>query len=331
MAHHVATEGELVHLVLSTRLDAPGESWFRMAGEVLRRVARVHASPRRYGLDHDHWSDGAREDLGVAFALHLLERLPLLQQRARECMMGYGYLVQAARSYLVDLQRLGDPIGSAGYRRLQHAVREAVTAEVLVVAPEGPVGSGTLLTLRNVPEGGITERRDLGAVLDCCTEIVHLRAVFARRGRRQLPVLGRLWRHLEQHRVHAFAFGDLLDLLVPRRGETDASADQLAAAPLPREASELASLAVARVHVARLDTGRRHQLIALLQYCQEVDAGQLNLAAVGRELGIDRRRMQELRSQLQDLLGALAVSFGIRPDKNGHRPSSRTRARSDDA
>jgi hypothetical protein len=328
MDHRRPPEEPLVALVLGTTPREPSEAWFELARGVLDRIGRLRGSPRHYGLDHESWTPSAWHDLAVEFGLQLLENLPALHDRARSGQLGYGYLVNAAKRFVVDRQRSGDPLGSSGFRRIQDAVRERVAVGAWQVEPSDRISRATQVRILARLPGRSVAFEDLAAIVAGYPQLQRLRVAFTRRGRRQVAVLAGLWAHLDLHRVREFCLGDLLDLLLQRPRELVGFEGDGQAAPAV-DPGEFVGEALDLLKRARISPERRGQLAALLCAFAEAGDGSVNLAAIGREHGIDRRRMQELRQQLQQLLGPLADSFGFSTDRDADRPSVDPRAQSD--
>ena len=274
--------------------------------ELRSRKGRMHWLPCHLGFDGRFWDPSSRQELLHELVAHALEKMPVLRRAASDGQLGRGYFVQMIRAFLVDRQRRLDPVRTTGYRRLVHSVKLQIEAGVLCAHPPGgALSKRTELRFCGPSLGMSADAAQLSCAIDSFSHASRLLQQFTKLGHKQTRELAQLWPHLRSCQIHSFLLGDLLDALVPRRsGEVPLDPD----VPVASASSEgfRFDAAIGAIRAKALPASTEALLLEAIKraYDSVCQTGAVNWSSVAESMGLDRRRVHELKQRLAQVLAS---------------------------
>jgi hypothetical protein len=324
-------------------LGLPEDGWSPALMAVVARLVHLERgrlrSPRNLGLDGDRWDASSEQDLATACYFKCVlgvdlargegatnpSRLDALRVKARTEGVGIGYMRNAIRNHIRDLQRRQRPQATAVFQRFQKAITQLVDNGRLVASPASArLDKFSVLRFRGAP-GGVVEYPELVRIVDSGPGHEKLVRRLGRYGDEPTQEVWDLLDHLEAVGCGGFKFGDLLDVLASLASEPSELAsdeiDQVAGAGNPEssESDEVESRhesLFVRIRGAVATSKRsakvRQRMLEMLEAQRDLSeqpgyAGS-TISQIGAACGLDRRRASETWQLLAELVGS---EFGI--------------------
>lgn len=294
----IASDAELA--AVASALD---QFIHRSLGALLRQL-RI-GNPELLGWFGSAWGAEELAELHQELLVHTLDKLPLLQTKARAGQFHEGYLWRLLENRLQQLRRGAAPVASAAQRRIRSSIRRQVALGVLLPThPADP--SAVPRDVSFSPRQAVppASREQLNHARDSFAEGSQLAQELANRGHRETRVLGRFWPHLLASGVHRFLTRELCAALVPGAPRLAVAPDDLAAPEVP----EAADLVLSRWRRLVQDGAVQHpHRVALLAVAEHVfDAAACGLPVrvvdIAKALNVPKQRASEWLGWVRSLL-----------------------------
>lgn len=319
-------------------LALPDGGWSPELHQLLGRISRAEVramriqSPRHVGVEGDRWDEPTESELTTScYAWCILGqrldqfggtpspgKLDALRVKARLEGLGVGYLRNAVRNHIRDLQRRQRPQAWATFKRIREAIVQLEKQGKLRITPSPPPDKHSVVSFCHVV-GDVVASPTLAELVRSCPGLEQLRERLLLLGEQPTKEIWMLFDHLAAAGCAGFKVGELLEVLDGLVGGPaehfveDAGLITRACGDSPVDGEQVAlrldallGRIRAAVSAADCSAAMRERLLSLLaarlELLEHPDTPELSLTALGATCGLDRRRASEAWNLLVEII-----------------------------